>query len=36
MVTSLCVLEVLCYVRKHKGDLQQTFVIHEREVNMTT
>jgi len=29
MVTSLFVLQVLCFVKKYKGNLQQNFVIHE-------
>jgi hypothetical protein len=29
MVASLYILEVLCFVKKCKRDLQQTFVIHE-------
>ena len=29
MVTSLYVLEVLCYVKKYKGNLMQNVVIHE-------
>jgi len=28
-VTSLYVLEVLCFVKKYKGNLKQNFVIHE-------
>jgi len=28
-VTSLYILEVLCFVKKYKGNLRQNFVIHE-------
>ena len=37
MVNSLYILEVLCFIKKYKGDLKQNCVIHEhkREVNMT-
>jgi hypothetical protein len=29
MVTSRCVLEVLCFVKKYKGNVKQNFMIHE-------
>jgi hypothetical protein len=29
MVTSLYVLEILCFVQKYKGNLKQNFEIHE-------
>jgi hypothetical protein len=37
MVTSLYVLEVVCFVKKYKGNLKQNFAIYEHntEVNMS-
>jgi hypothetical protein len=29
MVTSMYIFEVLCFIKKYKGNLKQNFVVHE-------